>query len=65
MERARMGDVNMIGDVAGGGERMPRLTSPAPSGATGEERRLAMLPRSAVGGVGSEGGVTARGLGHE
>ena len=54
-----MGDVNMIGDVAGGGERMPRLTSPAPSGATGEERRLAMLPRSAVGGV------TARGLGHE
>lgn len=55
-----MGDVNMIDGravVAGGGERMPRLTSPAPSGATGEERRLAMLPRSAVGGV------TARGLG--
>jgi hypothetical protein len=54
----------MIGDVAGGGERMPRLTSPAPSGATGEERRLAMLPRSAVGGVGGEGDVTARGLDH-
>lgn len=59
MRRARMGDVNMIGDVAGGGERMPRLTSPAPSGATGEERRLAMSPRSAIGGV------AARGLGHE
>jgi len=62
-----MGDVIMEygrAVVAGGGERMPRLTSPAPSGATGEERRLAMLPRSAVGGV-LCGGVTARGLGDE